>query len=95
MRTLLLLTLLTLAPAGAGERELDAFSYRSTEEAREHWQPQYGSKPVRVESLEDGSTCLALDAEFAKVKDRACWDWTAWASERPVLLSSSPPSLST
>ena len=53
-----------------------AFSYPDTAAARQHWQPQFGSKLVRVEQLADGSTCIALDAEFQKPGDRACWDWT-------------------
>ena len=44
--------------APAADLDLDAFSYPNTEAARQHWQPQFGSKPVRVEKLPDGSTCL-------------------------------------
>jgi len=55
---------------------IKAFSYPDTETARKFWEPQFGSKPVRVETLEDGSTCLALDADFARPQDRACWDWS-------------------
>ncbi len=65
---------------GAGQalcQELAAFSYPDTATARAHWEPQFGSKPVRVENLADGTTCLALDAEFALANDRACWDWLA------------------
>jgi len=58
-------------------RTLEAFSYPDTETARRHWHPQFGSLPVRVEKLDDGTTCLALDAEFQKEGDRACWDWKA------------------
>lgn len=56
---------------------LGAFSYPDTASAREHWTPQFGSLPVRVEMLPDGSTCLAFDAEFTREGDRACWDWSA------------------
>lgn len=61
----------------AAASDLDAFSYPDTAAAGKHWQPQFGSRPVRVETLDDGSACLALDAKFAKVKDRACWDWVS------------------
>ena len=57
--------------------QLGAFSYADTAEAQQHWQPQFGSKPARVETLEDGTPCLALDADIAKQGDRACWDWQA------------------
>lgn len=42
---------------------------------QEHWQPQFGSRPVRVERLPGGGACLAFDATFARPGDRACWDW--------------------
>ncbi len=73
---LCLAMLLTSVGQPAGD-VLGAFAYPDTEAARQHWQPQFGSLPVRVEKLEDGSTCLAVDAEFAKAQDRACWDWRA------------------
>lgn len=73
---LCLAILLTSAAQPAGDA-LGAFAYPDTETARQHWQPQFGSLPVRVEKLGDGTTCLAVDAEFAKAQDRACWDWKA------------------
>ena len=63
------------APSAGGT--LDAFSYADSRTAAKHWTPRFGSKPVRVEELADGNTCLALDAEFGKQNDRACWDWQA------------------
>jgi hypothetical protein len=71
--------LLAMSPVSspALSQDLEAFSYPDTETARAHWEPQFGSGPVRVEKLADGSTCLALDAEFRAEKDRACWDWVA------------------
>ena len=65
------------ATAPGACQPLAAFSYPDAQTAQEHWQPQFGSKPVRVEKLEDGTTCLAMDAEFAGPQARACWDWTA------------------
>ena len=52
----------------------NVFSYPDAATAREHWTPQFGSLPVRVETLDDGSTCLALDASFEAHGDHACWD---------------------
>lgn len=75
--TLLCLVVSFLFALPAACQDLPAFSYPDTETARRHWQPQFGSKPVRVETLDDGSTCLALDAEFRGHHDRACWDWIA------------------
>ncbi len=72
-----LISILLMAPPLAGAGELGAFSYRDSDAARVHWQPQSGSKPVRVERLPDGSTCLAFDAEFSGPKARAYWDWVA------------------
>lgn len=70
--------LAALGAADVGETaDLEAFSYTNTEAARKHWQPQFGSKPARVEKLPSGGTCLALDADFANKGDRACWDWSA------------------
>lgn len=69
--------LLTLPAALAVDQPLGAFSYENTMEARQHWQPVFGSRSVRVEETGDGNTCVALDAEFTKAGDRACWDWTA------------------
>ena len=66
-----------LAVICAAGQELKAFSYPDAKTARQHWTPQFGSVPVRVEAFEDGTTCLALDADFAKPQDRACWDWSA------------------
>ncbi len=76
MIALLALAVLLSAHLAAGQ-ELGAFSYPDTASARAHWTPQFGSLPVRVETLEDGRTCLALDAEFQGENDRACWDWEA------------------
>ncbi|MGC9318162.1 MAG: hypothetical protein ACP5KN_09015 [Armatimonadota bacterium] len=59
----------------AEPQPLGAFSYESTEVAREEWVPQFDSQPVRVEQLDDGSTCLALDASFRERMDRVTWDW--------------------
>ena len=73
--THMLLNLSLVAATAAAAEELDAFSYPNTAEAQKHWQPQFGSTPVRIEELDDGTTCLALDADFAKTGDRACWDW--------------------
>ncbi len=56
-------------------RDLPAFSYPTTEQAREHWQPQFGSLPARVETDDNGQSYIALDADFKAEKDRACWDW--------------------
>ena len=75
--TLLCLAVSFVFALPASCRDLPAFSYPDTETARQHWEPQFGSKPVRVETQEDGSTCLALDAEFRGHHDRACWDWVA------------------
>lgn len=76
MIALLALTALPSAGHAAGQ-ELDAFSYPDTASARAHWVSQFGSLPVRVQTLDDGTTCLALDAEFKGQNDRACWDWEA------------------
>ncbi|MBD3293114.1 MAG: hypothetical protein GF393_09330 [Armatimonadia bacterium] len=64
------------------EQPLQAFGYPTEEAARVDWVPQYDSPSVRVERLEDGSTCLALDAPFEGEMDRATWDW-----EQPLDLS--------
>lgn len=66
-----------LAMPLAGGAELEAFAYPDTAAAQAHWQPQFGSLPVRVERQPDGTSCLALDADFAAAKARACWDWVA------------------
>ncbi len=71
------------AVAAAQERSLEAFAYPDTAAAQAHWEPQFGSLPVRVETLPDGTTCLALDAEFPAARARACWDWV-----QPLDLSS-------
>ena len=65
---------IAIAASGA-TAPLPAFDYPDTESAREDWEPQYQSLPVRVETLADGTTCLALDAQFDGAGDRACWDW--------------------
>ncbi len=52
-----------------------ALSYVDSAAAQRDWQPQFGSKPARIEKLDDGGACLALDAEFAAAGSRACWDW--------------------
>lgn len=71
------LTLLfALSATLATGQPLAAFSYDNTASAQQHWTPVFGSRPVRVEKAEDGTACIALDAEFTKVGDRACWDWT-------------------
>ncbi len=64
------------------EERLRAFDYETDAAARAHWVPQFDSEPVRAERLEDGSTCLALDAPFEAEMDRATWDW-----EQPLDLS--------
>lgn len=76
LRTIIALCLLFLVPALAACQSVDILSYPDTDTARRHWAPQFGSQPVRIEKLPDGSTCLALDAEFGKPMDRVCWDWT-------------------
>lgn len=70
--------LLALAAMAGAEPEtpIDAFSYETTEAARAHWAPQSGSRPVRVERLASGESCLAFDASFDREMQRACWDWT-------------------
>jgi len=70
-----MLTALAAAALASGQ-ELEVFSYSDTETACEHWQPRSGSAPVRVEKPEDGTTCLALEAEFEKHMDGVCWDWS-------------------
>jgi hypothetical protein len=77
MPALLSLAALTLPIAVACGQDLQAFSYPDTEAARAHWEPQFGSGPVRVEKLDDGTTCLVLEADFKADKERACWDWIA------------------
>ncbi len=54
----------------------DILSTPDTATAVARWTPQFGSLPPRVETLPDGSVCLALDAVFEGPMDRACWDWT-------------------
>ena len=61
----------------AGAESLGAFDYPNTEAARADWAPQYGSMPVRVETLDDGTSCIALDARFDGRGARATWDWVA------------------
>ncbi|PIX39732.1 MAG: hypothetical protein COZ56_16605 [Armatimonadetes bacterium CG_4_8_14_3_um_filter_58_9] len=77
MMFVLLLAVVASSVSPARAEDLQAFSYPDTPTAQQRWRPQFGSKPVRVEKLADGTTCLALDAEYAKPMDRACWDWTA------------------
>jgi hypothetical protein len=55
---------------------LEPFSYRDTESALRCWKPQFGSLPARAETLPDGSSCMAFDADFTAPNARACWDWT-------------------
>ncbi|MEA3400132.1 MAG: hypothetical protein U9R79_02695 [Armatimonadota bacterium] len=61
---------------------LGAFAYERAEAARQDWVPQFGSEPVRIKQLDNGSTCLALDAAFQERMDRVTWDW-----EHPLDLS--------
>lgn len=76
MNTLLFLALLVFtASCPLFAATVPDFVYPDTETARQHWQPRFGSAPVRVETLPDGSVCLALDADFTQAGDRACWDW--------------------
>ena len=74
----MLVVLLTLATQlnAAEPTALPAFDDPDSATAQQHWKPQFGSAPVTVEKLPDGSTCLMLSAEFAKAGGRACWDWT-------------------
>lgn len=65
----------TLAPPGA--TALPAFDLPDNEAAQRQWAPQFGSRPVRVEPVADGGTCLVLGAEFTGPDQRACWDWKA------------------
>ncbi|NLF17264.1 MAG: hypothetical protein GX595_08400 [Lentisphaerae bacterium] len=75
--TSVLLCVTCAAALWADDLPLGAFDYPDTAAARQRWQPQFGSRPVRVEALPDGTTCLALDADFPAAKARACWDWVA------------------
>lgn len=71
---LLLLSAAVGSPPGA-DAMLRMFSYATPQEASRHWFPQFGSQPIRVETLPEGGSCLALDAVFDKANARACWDW--------------------
>lgn len=77
MFALLSLIAVGSATSVAFGQDLGAFSYPGTQTAGAHWEPQFGSGPVRVEALDDGPTCLVLEAEFTAEKERACWDWVA------------------
>jgi hypothetical protein len=77
MMLTVVLTIVMGAAAAGQDTALEAFSYATDAEAQAHWSPQFGSMPARVVTLEDGSTCLAFDAEFEQEGDRACWDWHA------------------
>ncbi|MBI2303019.1 MAG: hypothetical protein HYU66_29275 [Armatimonadetes bacterium] len=76
MRAVLPLLPLLLA-ANARTEDLPAFGYPDSAAAQEHWQPMAGSPPVRAETLADGSTCLVLEAVYAKEGERCGWDWHA------------------
>ena len=75
-RLIIVCALAALAMA-ANAQPVPQFTYRDTAAAQKDWQPQFGSKPVRVEKLADGSTCVVLEAEFKAAGDRVCWDWVA------------------
>jgi hypothetical protein len=75
-KLLLALSLLAVSPL-AFAQPVPGFTYPDTDTARRFWQPQFGSQPVRVEKLPDGSACIALDAEFKAAGERVCWDWFA------------------
>ncbi len=70
-----MLSAISLFALMTGPRPLPIAAYSSTAAARKAWSPQFGSAPVRVERLPDGSRCLAFDVSFSKPGDRACWDW--------------------
>ncbi len=72
-----MIPVLLLAAMPSFSQPLGAFDYPDTASARQHWEPQFGSLPARVETLDDGTTALALDADFKAERDRACWDWIA------------------
>jgi hypothetical protein len=74
---MLALVVAIAAAAGVQETALEAFSYSTANEAQKHWAPRYDSSPVRVETLADGSTCLAFDATFKQAGNRVAWDCTS------------------
>lgn len=53
----------------------DIFSFSDLVEAQKFWQPQFGSPPVQLERLPDGSNCLVLSGVFKAENDRLCWDY--------------------
>ncbi len=73
-RVALCLSALCLATAVLAQTP-DIFSYPTTEAAREAWEPQYGSPPVRVERDEDGAPCIVMEGDLKASGDRLCWDW--------------------
>lgn len=70
---LLLLPLLCLTAASADLT--DIFAFPDTASAQKYWQPQFGSPPVQVEKLPDGSTCLLLSGTYRAANERLCWDY--------------------
>lgn len=74
--TRLILGLILLTTAAFAAEVPDITAYPDTAAAQQAWQPQFGSPPVRVEKLPDGTTALVLEGEFKAPGDRLCWDWT-------------------
>lgn len=69
------LPLILLAAIAEGQVP-DITAYPDTAAAQQAWQPRFGSPPVRVEKLPDGTTAVVLEGEFKAPGDRLCWDWT-------------------
>jgi hypothetical protein len=74
MKVMLPLALLLLV-ASAWADLPDICAFPDTAAAQKAWQPQFGSPPVAVEKLPDGSTCLVLKGEYKAAGDRLCWDY--------------------
>jgi hypothetical protein len=74
MRPLLATTVIFMA-ANAWSALPDLCSFPDTASAQKVWQPQFGSPPVRVEKLPDGSACLVLAGEYKTGNNRLCWDY--------------------
>lgn len=67
--------LLVLASASAYAAVTDICAFPDTAAAQKAWEPQFGSPPVTVEKLPDGSTCVVLSGTFKQPGDRLCWDY--------------------
>ena len=77
MRTRLLITAAVWSIHGiaSAQQPADIFAFDDSLSAQRRWSSQFGIHPIHADRDKDGNAHLLLTADFAKQKDRACWDW--------------------